>query len=81
MQFYTLTFLIILGSILASSFGTKIETFKHFKQIFNKKYASLEDEAIAEKNFLASLRRIQKIHLENPTVELGINQYSDMVSI
>jgi len=79
MQFFTTISLLLAVTTLVSG-TTNIRTFQEFKKHFGKQYESPEIEALKESNFAASLKRFDALKLENPTVEFGINEYSDLVS-
>ena len=74
-------FIFILSYLtITEQLNHEIKTFEQFKQIFNKKYENVHEEILKSHNFEESLKRIQMLQRTNPNVELGINEYSDLVS-
>ena len=79
MRFYCLLLFVTLTSCLAYGFTAKIRNFEDFKRTFNKQYENSQIEALRKSHFEASLQRLEKIRHEHPTVELDVNEYSDLV--
>src|SRR6218665_1599898 len=73
--------LLISTAIFSIASCKNIETFEDFKQVYNKKYDNDQVESIRKHHFHSSLERLENIRKEHPSVHLGVNEYSDLVSL
>ena len=73
---FSLLLLIFSNNVFARP-SSPIQTFDEFKAVYNKTYATDEQEEIARENFLESLKYVQTT--SNPGV--SINHLSDLVSV
>ena len=74
--------ILVLALCVCASFAYEFEeyTWEGFKKIHKRTYVGIE-ERMREKIFLDNLKEIEDFNAEDHSYKLGVNQFTDLVSI
>ena len=74
--------ILVLALCVCASFAYEFEeyTWEGFKKIHKRTYVGVE-ERMREKIFLDNLKEIEDFNAEDHSYKLGVNQFTDLVSI